>query len=68
MTQGDKISYLEMKVDRLERVIDFLKARMGLSDKEERDAVFADIISCKNSKEQNAKALDELIKRGGLSS
>jgi uncharacterized protein (DUF342 family) len=66
MTQEEKISHLESKVDRLERVIDFIKERMGLSDKEQSEAVFNDIISCEKSKAQNAKALDELIKRGGL--
>jgi len=65
MTQEEKINHLESKVDKLERVVDFLKERMGLSDKEELNAIIDDIISCKKSKAQNIEAINEFLKRGG---
>ena len=66
MTDREKISQLEDKVERLERQIDFINKRFQLApDQDALAAIIDDMITCRKTKAQNAEALGGFLERGG---
>jgi len=59
MTQEEKINHLERKFDMMERRIDFVMERMGISEKDELNKAILAFIK------RDSTALSKYLERGG---